>query len=473
MKNLRIAALAILASVMCTLTSCLNGSEDDIDYTTYDDVAITSVTLGKLNRSYHTTTSAGNDTIIRTTYSAASYPVHIDLINGLIYNVDSLPLGTDVAHVLVTFYTQKSAIVALLSENSDSIKIVNSADSIDFTNERKLRVFSYNGQNYRDYKMKISAHQEAADSFKWVALPVNEEFAKYTKVKSFVSGDSIYVTAGDASVTRIFSARKGSEALAWNEVSLPASLSASAQAVGAKGNIYVLDTAASAFYCFENNMWTTVSAPELATLVGVANSHVYGISNDGKMVSTTDGGATWNDEATDEAITNLPHNDIASVETKLAIEKNITRLTVIGNRSVDDFASDTTAVVWSKMYDPYVSQAEQEPFVYQPFAKNNFNKLPRMENMSLAEYSDYIVAFGGKGVGACTKEAYNQLYLSKDHGLTWKADSRFVVPSTLEGQSVTMFTDGCYIWLVAAGSGQVWRGKLNSAAWQKNETVFQ
>ena len=59
--------LAITISILVSLTSCLD--EDDSYYytTTYEDAAITSFTLGTLNRVMHTKTSSGEDSTYVTT----------------------------------------------------------------------------------------------------------------------------------------------------------------------------------------------------------------------------------------------------------------------------------------------------------------------------------------------------------------------------------------------------------------------
>ena len=72
--------------VIAVLTSCLKSNDDEAVY--YNDAAITSFTLGTLNRYLHTTTAAGKDSIYKTSVAASSYKFNIDQINHVIFNPD-------------------------------------------------------------------------------------------------------------------------------------------------------------------------------------------------------------------------------------------------------------------------------------------------------------------------------------------------------------------------------------------------
>ena len=94
--------LGVLLMAPIMLTSCL-GDGDTEETTLYSDVAITSFTLGTLNRDTHTTSSTtGNDTIIRTTLTGSDYKMTIDQLGHQIFNQTPLPQGTDIKHVICT-----------------------------------------------------------------------------------------------------------------------------------------------------------------------------------------------------------------------------------------------------------------------------------------------------------------------------------------------------------------------------------
>ena len=102
------------------LTSCLGDSTDDT--TLYSDMAITSFTLGTLNRYTQTTSSTtGNDTVIKTTLTGSDYKMTIDQLGHKIYNQTPLPVGVDVKHVICTVSAKNSGWLTLKSMTSDSL----------------------------------------------------------------------------------------------------------------------------------------------------------------------------------------------------------------------------------------------------------------------------------------------------------------------------------------------------------------
>lgn len=85
-------------------------------------------------------------------------------------------------------------------------------------------------------------------------------------------------------------------------------------------------------------------------------------------------------------------------------------------------------------------------------------------------YGDEFIAFGGKGLGACTASAFDKVYESRDGGLTWKASSKYALPDDFAAEGATTFAatvDGRnQIWLVSALTGTTWSGKLNKLGWK-------
>ncbi len=160
----------ILALTIVLMASCLGSGESTT--TLYSDAVITNITLGKLNKYVDGT---------QTTYDASSYDFSIDQSNAnthtfkdmivvgrCAFNNDSLPLGTDLAHVLCTISTLNNGIAVL--ERLDEANVydyVTSSDSIDFTKPRKFRVFSSDAETFNDYYISIDAHQEDGNKFVW------------------------------------------------------------------------------------------------------------------------------------------------------------------------------------------------------------------------------------------------------------------------------------------------------------------
>ena len=161
-----------MLTILLMMPSCLNSDED---VTTYDDVALTSVTLGTMNRYLTTTTSAGKDSLYKVTFAGSTIKLVIDQLGCRIFNNDSLPYGTDLKHVVCTMSTKNSALVTIKSPTSDSLYIVSSTDSIDFSSPRTLRVLATDGIHYRDYQMSLTAHKMQQGVLVWTksdAMPI-------------------------------------------------------------------------------------------------------------------------------------------------------------------------------------------------------------------------------------------------------------------------------------------------------------
>ncbi len=149
--------LCVLFSAMLLMTACL--SSDDSSGTYYDDVSVSSFTLGTLNRYLHTTSSKGGDSIYKSTFNGSNYPLTIDHLNREIYNRDSLPYGTDLKHVVCSLTTRNKGIPYFKSAQSDTLWLYSSSDSLDFSVERQLHIISSDGLHERQYKVRLTAKQ--------------------------------------------------------------------------------------------------------------------------------------------------------------------------------------------------------------------------------------------------------------------------------------------------------------------------
>lgn len=157
--------LGVAVSIVLLCSSCLNG--DDAESATYNDMAIISFSLGTMNRYLHTTSSTGADSVYKKTYTGSDYSFHIDQVNRQIFNTDSLPVGTDLEHVLCSISTLNGGAAYFKGINNDSLYYYSDADSIDCSQPRKIRVYARDSQNYSTYTLRINVHLEEADEFRW------------------------------------------------------------------------------------------------------------------------------------------------------------------------------------------------------------------------------------------------------------------------------------------------------------------
>jgi hypothetical protein len=169
MKQIKLSI--ILAMTILLMGSCLE-ADNESSMTLYNDAAITGFTLGTLNKYVDDT---------KTTFSGSTYFFNVDqsntgvhtfkdttIIGRCVYNNDSLPLGTDLKHVVATLTTLNNGIAIIESlDEPDYYDYFDLLDSIDFTKPRKVRVYSSDGSVYNQYYICVNAHQEDGSKFVW------------------------------------------------------------------------------------------------------------------------------------------------------------------------------------------------------------------------------------------------------------------------------------------------------------------
>ena len=165
LKMRKIASICMLWALLATMTSCLKGKNDTV--TLYSDAAINGFTLGTLNRYVHTISSTGEDSVYKVTVTGSDYTFHIDQVNHRIYNTDSLPVGTDVAHVVCSITSANNGTITIKDIESDTLRYYSSADSIDFTQPRKFYIFSSDGEGETIYTISVNVHQQEGNEFIW------------------------------------------------------------------------------------------------------------------------------------------------------------------------------------------------------------------------------------------------------------------------------------------------------------------
>ncbi len=157
--------ICLLVALACVMVSCLK--DKDSETTVYTDAAVSSFTLGTLNRYLHTTSSTGADSIYKKTVTGSNYSFHIDQVSRKIFNTDSLPLSTDVSKVVCTIGVSTNSMVLFEDIDSDTLRYYTDGDSIDFTKPRKLLVIAGDGVGSTEYEVRVNAHQQEADVLSW------------------------------------------------------------------------------------------------------------------------------------------------------------------------------------------------------------------------------------------------------------------------------------------------------------------
>ena len=219
----------------------------------------------------------------------------------------------------------------------------------------------------------------------------------------------------------------------------------------------------------DGKSWTWTATTQ-KKLVAASTKQLVAYDAEGALNSSADNGQTWTKEDIDaNEAAYLPSLNISSATQALITNKDSYRLIMQGSRDVNTYSADTANVVWTKVIDP---NDNTQPWICYYGADSQAKyRLPRLAHLQMANSDLGLVAFGGKGLGACKKEAHKMFWNSSDKGLTWQEDTMVTVPTDFQcSDDALAFTIDAnnYVWLVCGNSGQVWRGRLNRLGWAKH-----
>lgn len=454
MKN-RFLLWCLLLGALTSFGSCLDSDEEDV--TLYDDAAITQFSISSAKIIKHTLSSAGADsTYYVDIANISTYNFSIDQMADtcFISNRDSLPYGTDATKLLVSYSTKNSGLVFIENENNDSIKIVQTTDTLDFTNHRYLRVYSTDGTNMRRYKVKVNIHHEDGAHFAWHKVGESQDIASLDSLHLVYAGGKLITLGLKNGATETYSSQDG---ITWTH---GATLSATAyrNATVRNDTLFVLD-GNTLKYSTDGEAFTDIpNATSLSALTGCSSKQLYALAADGTLMASAKG-IEWTAESIDDSLTLLPNSNISSCTfTNKAGNEYVV---MAGSRTGKSWNKETYSQVWTKTIDGIT----QAPWNYIPIDREMLHPMPRVENLTIVAYGTNMLAFFGKGIDNNRYEPYSTILLSRDGGITWKQDELFAYPAddTFVAAPLSVIVDSNdYLWMVCTTTGQVWRGKLNN-----------
>ena len=181
--------LACLFVTACAITSCLG--DDTIEYEYSSDASIIAFSIkDSIITYYPATTENGTDTTLSFAVIGSDYPFVINQHEGLIYNQDSLPVGTDISKVVLNITADTYGIY--IAAETDSIW--EETDSLSFEKPIHFKVMAENGIFGRTYKAVINVHQQDPEKMT----------TNIKKQKAVYMNDCVYVFAeqtGQVAVT--------------------------------------------------------------------------------------------------------------------------------------------------------------------------------------------------------------------------------------------------------------------------------
>ena len=457
---MKLRVLNIIVSLFiaaCTISSCLDS--DVVEYEFSSNASITAFSITDSIVTYYPAVVDGIDTTLSTAVVGTDYPFVINQNEGLIYNADSLPVGTDVSKVVVDITADTEGIYIVAETDS----LWEDTDSLNFEKPIQFKVLAEIGSFGRTYTAKINVHQQEPDSLNWTQMETN--FPKtIQKQKAVYANNCIYVFAENDTQVVMTKATDGKN---WSEpAAIDITTKADYSSVMVWGNqFYIL--AENNLYSSTNGLqWTKVESEQkiarlLANMDTEYNHKMIGVDAENYYIESEDG-IVWNRHETMPA--EFPTSQTSFVSYALDTNDHLGRVILIGENGI---ATDTITSVWAALS----TESHWTDFL----VEGQDYACPKLENSQLIQYNNQLYMFGGPGQYNGKIQPFEYIYASEDNGISWKAiTEKAMFPQEFnalyeeaEGNYSCVVDDQQFIWIMWSQTGEVWRGRINKFGFEK------
>ena len=399
----------VLASLFVIMTAC-NKEEDSTLSTVNMNVPAVAVTNFYLR--------ADNKVLA----NLDSVFFSIDLENGVIFNADSLPKGTNIEK-LVPVMTFSSTIETATIEMTGGNRLTgtsdyktNPTDTLDFSGDVRLTLTSSDDLS-RTYRIKVNVHKSEPDSLTWgemayAKLPSRTESPRCQR--TLTDGSTVYCLTEEsdgsftlASSTDLFSYNWEKRTVSLPEGADPESV------VLTDNKFYVLDSAGRLMQATPEEMAWTATGETWASITGIYDTHVLGLAlRDGIMCHAHyPAGGDISDPEMKPGFPVRGHSQTQNIENDWSTEPTIFLfggITASGETSSSTWAFDGDS--WIEIDNggvPALSNATLIPY---------YNYRKTSTSWIQTEYRVWIL-FGGRMADGSLNRT---LYLSYDNGVNWR-----------------------------------------------------
>lgn len=457
MKKKILSLLGGLLVVASLFTSCLK----DEDYVLSGNAVITSFSINDILTKVSSTTAAGKDTTVTQKVYGSSYTFAIDQLAGVVYNIDSLPKGTDVTHVTTNMTIEGGSVYYYQNEET---KVYSKEDSIDFSKPVRFTVYSADGKGSRNYYIRLNVHQTDVDSLVWTRIEENNFHAGHMTAEKMVQLRDYLMVFGemDGVPTVMGGQLKNNfhfsqKEWALNGVSGEVDYSS---IVAHENAIYLLADGKLYSSLFAVD-WTPESPERTFTsMVGVIDGKLC--LNEGGTIVACDP-YEW---STDNRVEHFTHDweVVQTVDEALfpvspsVVSSRLRTNTDIGRTTLFGYPQGYTGnnvSIWTKLTtDPTWTY-------YQPI-EGNGQACPALERLTVVDYDDKLYAFGGAAKDGSSK-AFEAIFTSTDGGITWwKQRKKIGFPEELKGYDepfACVVDTERNIWIVCS-NGMMFKGRI-------------
>lgn len=357
----------------------------------------------------------------------------IDLVNGKIFNADSLPYGTKIDKLLISLTTDNCSEIKLHIPNtsgSDSVinYMTNSTDSINFAKGPvKLHLVSFDGRASRDYMIYVNVHKVVPDSLYWSRverrdLPTSLSVPTAQKTVK-LNGKAVCLTS-NASGYCI--ATTDAPALdEWSFISPAFTFTPDISTLSATDNdLYILEQSTGTLYrsTDSGSTWTSTGV-KMVHLYGGYADNLLGVTEtaSGELRHATFSGSQLT--VNQNPIGGCPVSGTSQMAMFDSKWSAAPQLIMVGGRAADGTLTNETwgydGNSWAKLSDAFPVKAEGITLISY--------KVTATDSLSwTSSQTPALLAFGGRTANGVNSD----LYISRDFGMNWKkGDSNLQLPS--------------------------------------------
>jgi len=190
--------------VLCALPACENKNNDS---TPSSETKLTGIVFAK------------NDSF--PDLKNATFTIDLSPDTALVYNEDSLAVGTRIDSVVATFYFTTTIGYALFVSDSDTT-LITAADTLNFVPRPcHLHVVSQDMQNTRDYNIFVNVHTVDPDLYVWTQTQ-DKLFQGNRDVHAETLGDEVLLFTQDGLAAQLYTSADNGRT--WNGPATPAGL---------------------------------------------------------------------------------------------------------------------------------------------------------------------------------------------------------------------------------------------------------
>ena len=372
----------------------------------------------------------------------------IDLNEGVIFNADSLPVGTNVSRLIpvITFMTTMSKADIVVSEDGKDDTtydyLTNATDSIDFTKKVQLKVTAYDQQTTYTYDLKVNVHNQKPDSLMWdqnamTSLPSRNGKPAAQHTVTFKNQALSLIKESDDSFTIASSSNLFDGAWTKQEITLPFT-PAIESLVATPDALWILDDAGKLYTSANGSDWTA-TGEEWASLIGPYMDCVLGVksSENGLIHCHYPADSRIADPEMDPEFPLSGRSALVSIASEWA--EMPTSFFVGGVKSDLSLSKATWAfdgTVWTRI-DDNTAPALSSPAIF-PYVANR-----RVSNIFRPYRASVWMLIGGKTADGSLNET---VYYSYDNGITWRPTPELMqlpdyLPALEGSDGIVMETD--------------------------------